>query len=407
MYLLFMSDLHSQYAKGEIFCQLHSTNINMKKDVLNWSLLVGIILFGLYSCKSSSAHNEAPAAVPAEVVTVGAADANTQNDYTASLEGKVNVEIRSQVDGYLEKVYVDEGAYVKAGQLLFKIDDHRYREQLNNAKASLHAAEAAVLNAQLEIDKVTPLVNNKVVSDIQLRTAKTAYEVAVANVEQARAMVASASINVGYTNVTAPVSGYIGRIPKKAGALISLNDPEPLTKLSDVHEIYAYFSLSEADFFSFKDNYAGSTLEEKLKNLPPAVLVLADNHIYEQQGKVDMIDGQFEKNTGAITLRAVFPNGKGVIRTGNTGKVRLLREHKGAILVPQSATIEIQDRVFVYTVGKDNKLARQAITVIGTSGNQYLVKDGVKAGDKIVLTGVDRLKEGMEIKPEKAKPAQS
>lgn len=377
----------------------------MKKDVLIRSMLVLTVLVGLYSCKSSSAHNEAPAATPAEVVTIGAADANTENDYTASLEGKVNVEIRSQVDGYLEKVYVDEGAYVKAGQPLFKIDEHRYREQLNNAKAALHAAEASVLNAQLEIDKVTPLVNNKVVSDMQLRTAKTAHEVATANVEQAKAMVASAAINLGYTNITAPVSGYIGRIPKKAGALISLSDPEPLTKLSDVHEIYAYFSLSEGDFFSFKDNYAGSTLEEKLKNLPPAVLVLADNHIYEEKGKVDMIDGQFEKNTGAITLRAVFPNAKGTIRTGNTGKVRLLREHKAAILVPQAATIEIQDRIFVYTLDKDNKTVRQAITVIGSTGNQYLVSEGVKSGDKVVVSGVDRLKEGMEIKPEKAKPA--
>lgn len=378
----------------------------MKKDVLNWSLLVGIILFGLYSCKSSSAHNEASTAVPAEVVTIGAADANTENDYTASLEGKVNVEIRSQVDGYLEKVYVDEGAYVKAGQPLFKIDDHRYREQLNNAKATLHAAEAAVLNAQLEVDKVAPLVDNKVVSDMQLRTAKAAYEVAVANVEQAKAQVAAAAINLGYTNITAPASGYIGRIPKKPGALISLNDPEPLTKLSDVHEIYAYFSLSEGDFFSFKENYAGATLEEKLKNLPPAQLVLADNHIYEKTGKVDMIDGQFEKNTGAITLRAVFPNDKGTIRTGNTGKVRLQREFKGAIIVPQAATIEIQDRIFVYTVGKDNKITRQAITVVGASGNQYLVSEGVKPGDRIVTTGVDRLKEGTEVKPEKAKLAQ-
>jgi membrane fusion protein (multidrug efflux system) len=377
----------------------------MKKDVLIRSMLVLTVLTGLYSCGSTAAHNEAPAATPAEVVTIGAADANTENDYTASLEGKVNVEIRSQVDGYLEKVYVDEGAYVKAGQPLFKIDEHRYREQLNNAKAALHAAEASVLNAQLEIDKVTPLVNNKVVSDMQLRTAKTAHEVATANVEQAKAMVASAAINLGYTNITAPVSGYIGRIPKKAGALISLSDPEPLTKLSDVHEIYAYFSLSEGDFFSFKDNYAGSTLEEKLKNLPPAVLVLADNHIYEEKGKVDMIDGQFEKNTGAITLRAVFPNAKGTIRTGNTGKVRLLREYKAAILVPQAATIEIQDRIFVYTLDKDNKTVRKAITVIGSTGNQYLVSEGVKSGDKIVVSGVDRLKEGMEIKPEKAKPA--
>lgn len=362
------------------------------------NLLIVFAVF-LYSC--SDKPNTAATAPPAtEVVTITAADATTQNDYTAALEGKVNVEIRPQVEGYLEKVYVDEGAYVTAGQPLFKIDDHPYREQLNNATASLHAAEAAILNAQLEVDKLTPLVQNKVVSDVQLKAAQATYKVAKANAEQARAMVGAAQINIGYATIKAPVSGYIGRLPKKQGALVSRSDAEALTQLSDVHEVYAYFSLSENDFINFKAQYEGSSMEEKLKKLPPVSLVLADNNVYEEEGRIDMIDGQFDKTTGAITLRAVFPNAKGMIRSGNTGKVRLSRQHLSAITVPQAATIEIQDKVFVYAVSKDNKVSKQPISVIGKSGANYLVKEGVKPGDKIVFSGLGHLQEGGIIKPE-------
>jgi len=363
------------------------------------------LLVFLYSCASRPAETAAPP-VAAEVVTIASGSATTQSDYTASIEGKVNVEIRPQVEGYLEKVYIDEGAYVKAGQPLFKINDRPFREQVNNAQANLHAAEAAVANAQLEIDKLTPLVQHKVVAEVQLKAAQAAYRAAKANVEQARAMLETARINMGYTLITAPVSGYVGRLPKKQGALVSRTDPEALTRLSDVHEIHAYFSLSENDFIRFKEHYPGSTLEEKLKNLPPVSLVLADNSEYPEQGRIDMIDGQFDRNTGAITLRAVFPNEKGLIRSGNTGKVRLSRQYDNTVLVPQSATMEVQDKVFVFTVKDGNKVSRQPVTVTGKSGSNYLVSEGVKAGDRIVFNGLDHLQDGAVIKPEPPKSPQ-
>lgn len=363
---------------------------------------LALLMVILYSCSSKPAEM-AQGPAPAEVINVAAGTATTEQDYTAAIEGKVNVDIRPQVEGYLEKVYIDEGAFVKAGQPLFRINDQPYREQINNAQASLHAAEAAILNAQLEIDKLTPLVQNKVISDVQLRAAQATYKSAKASSEQAKAMVATARINMGYTLITAPVSGYVGRLPKKQGALVSRTDPEALTHISDVHEVYAYFSLSENDFIRFKTQYPGNTLEEKLKSLPPVTLVLADNSLYQEAGRIDMIDGQFDKNTGAITLRAVFPNEKGLIRSGNTGKVRLSRQHDNAILVPQSATMEVQDKVFVFTVSQGNKVTRQPILVAGKSGNNYLVTDGVKAGDRIVFSGLDHLQEGAVIKPEQAK----
>jgi len=337
------------------------------------------------------------------VITIQPAHATTDKDYTASLEGKVNVEIRPQVDGFLDKVLVDEGAFVSQGQPLFKINDQPYREQLNNATASLHAAEAAVVNAQLEIDKLTPLVQNKVVSDYQLKAAQAAFKLASANVEQAKANVAAANINLGYTLIKAPVSGYIGRLPKKQGSLVSRSDPQALTQLSDVHEVYAYFSLGETDFINFKAQYPGTTLQEKLKHLPDVTLVLADNNLYGEHGKIDMIDGQFDKTTGAITVRAIFPNTKGLLRSGNTGKIRLSQQYTDALLVPQASTVEIQDKVFVYAVGDSNKVSKQPITVTGRSGTDYLVKEGIKVGDRIVVSGLDHLQDGVIIQPETVK----
>jgi len=367
----------------------------------NVTLLSLIVVF-LISCADKNAAPAAPPAPKLPVAAITTENTTTDAEYPASIQGTVDVEIRPQVSGNLDRVLVDEGAYVSKGQTLFKINERPFREQLNNALANLHAAEAALINAQLEVDKLTPLVQNKVVSDYQLKTAKATKKIAAANIEQAKALVASARINLGYTNVTAPVSGYIGRLPKKQGSLVSATDVEALTTLSDIHEVYAYFSLSETDFINFKSQYAGSSIGAKIKNLPPVSLILADNNAYSQTGKIDMVDGQFDKTTGAITLRATFPNANGTLRSGNTGRIRLGLEHDDAILVPQSATIEMQDKVFVFTVNKENKVTKMPITVVGKSGTNYLIKDGVKSGDQIVLSGIDKLQEGQLIQPEKS-----
>jgi membrane fusion protein (multidrug efflux system) len=356
----------------------------------------------LISCGDKT---QAPAAAPAPLLPVMAIkteNTTTDAEYPAAIQGTVDVEIRPQVSGNLDRVLVDEGAYVTKGQSLFKINERPYREQLNTALASLHAAEAAYINAQLEVDKLTPLVQNKVVSDYQLKSAKASQKIAAANIEQAKAIAASAKINLGYTNITAPVNGYIGRLPKKQGSLVSAADVEALTTLSDVNEVYAYFSLGETDFIKFKSQYAGNSIGDKIKNLPPVTLLLADNSAYPQTGKIDMVDGQFDKTTGAITVRAKFSNPSKTLRSGNTGKIRLGLEHNDAILVPQSATIEMQDKVFVFTVSKENKVTKMPITVIGKSGTNYLIKDGVKSGDQIVLSGIDKLQEGQLIQPEKS-----
>jgi len=370
---------------------------------INTVLTISLLSIILVSCKSSPEQSAAAPPPPSlPVASIVSGTQTTYQDYPASIEGTDNVEVRPQVSGTLDKVFVDEGALVSAGQPIFKINEQPYRAALNNALAAQHSAEAAVVNANLEVERLTALVQNKVISDFQLKSAKATAQAAKANVEQAKANVSTASINLGYTLIKAPVSGYIGRLAKKRGSLVNPTDVEALTQLSDVHEVHVYFSLGEKDFVNFKSQYAGQTLKDKIKQIPAVTLLLADNTEYAKTGKIDIIDGQFDKTTGAITVRASFPNPAGLLRSGNTGRIRLSLEHKDALIVPGSATIEMQDKVFVFTVGDSSKVKKQAITIVGKSGENYLVNEGVKAGDQLVLSGIDKLQEGMVIQPQKA-----
>lgn len=354
----------------------------------------------LYSCSTGTSKpiDQPPVSLP--VVAIENGNETVYQEYPATIEASANIEIRPQVEGILEYIYVDEGAKVNKGQALFKINDRPYQEQLNQAKANLLAAKAALENADLEVEKKTKLVNTKVLTEFQLKTAISARNAAKANVQLAISAVETAKINLGYTLIRASAEGYIGRLQRKQGSLVGPTDSQPLTALSNVKDLHVYFSLGENDFIAFKNNTEGNTLQQKLHNLPPISLVLSDQTIYDQKGKIDMVDGQFDKNTGAITLRATFSNPEGVLRNGNTGRVRLQKKYTQALLVPQLATLEMQDKIFVYTIGKENKVVQQPITVIGKSGANYLVSKGVNAGDRIVYKGIDLLQDGQKITPQ-------
>jgi membrane fusion protein (multidrug efflux system) len=356
----------------------------------------------LSACTNSAANSGAMQFPPQNlpVFQVKPTNASTTEEYTASLEGTKNVDIRPQVSGYLQQIYVDEGAYVHKGQSLFRIDAKVYQAQLDNAKANLLAAKANEENAQINVTKLQPLLQANVVSDVQMKSAQAALDAAKASVAQAEAMVQNASINVGYTEVAAPVDGYLGKIPYKLGSLVGPTDAQPLTVLSEVADMYAYFSMSEQDFLSFKDRYKGATIEEKIKEMPPVELVLSNGSIYTQKGKVETVEGQFDKTIGAIPFRVLFPNPNGLLRTGNTGKIRIPTEQAQVLVVPQEATYDLQDKVFVFAVGDSNKVVSKPITITGTSGNYYLVTGGIKTGDKLVYTGLDRLRDGAVIVPQ-------
>ena len=363
-------------------------------------LALASFAFALQSCNSSEGAGYGAMPPPAlPIIAVKTTPATVYQEFSASLEGKKDIEIRPQVNGYLEKIYVDEGAHVKKGQLLFLINDRPYREQLNAAKASLASAKASLVNAQINVSKLTPLVSANVVSDVQLKGAQAGYDVAASNVAQAQAMVTNAEISLGYAAIKAPVDGYIGRIPYKIGSLVGTTSVEALTLLSEVKEVYAYFSLSEKDFIQFRNQFPGATVEEKIKHFPPVELMLADNSLYPEKGKIEMVSGQFNHNIGSISFRAVFPNGGGLLRSGNTGTIRIPRSITNALAVPQEATFELQDKVLVFLVDTGNKVTSSPIQISGKSGNYYLVEKGLKEGDKIVFSGTDRLRDGAPIQP--------
>lgn len=363
------------------------------------NLIYILMIAGLYSCTSAANNQQAPEVQSLPVVTVQQQNATLTQDYNASIEGTKNIDLRPHVDGYLQTIYVDEGAHVRKGQILFKIDDRPYVSQLNNARASLMSAKANLEAARINVDKLTPLFQNHLISDVQVKSAQAAYDAAKANVAQADAVVRNAEINVGYTTITAEVDGYIGRIPYKIGSLVSSTSPEPLTVLSEIQQVYAYFSLSENDFIQFKQRYPGATLEEKLKQMPPVELVMANDSIYSEKGKVEIAEGQFDKNLGTISFRATFPNPNGLLRSGNTGKIRVPLTVNETLVIPQEATYDVQDKTFVFMVEDSNKVEGHPISVMARKGNYYLVNGGVKAGDKIVYAGLDRLHDGVVIKP--------
>ena len=370
---------------------------NIGQSVIFYSLF-SILFYGCSSSAGESMPAQAPQSLP--VVAVSIMPATTYQEFSASLEGSKDIEIRAQVDGYIDRIYIDEGSHVRKGQPLFHINDRPYREQLNNARASLAAARANLANAQINVSRLSPLVQNGVISDVQLKTAQASYNAAAANVSQAQAMVQNAQINVGYALIKAPADGYIGRIPFKTGSLVGTTTVEALTVLSDIRQIYAYFSLSENDFIQFKKQFPGTTVEEKIKQMPPVELVLADNTIYPKKGKVQTVSGQFNNSMGAISFRAGFDNKDGLLRSGNTGKVRIPRIITSAIAVPQEATFEMQDRTFVFILSAGNKVISTPIAIAGKRGNYYLVESGVKQGEKIVYSGLDRLQDGAVIQPQ-------
>jgi membrane fusion protein (multidrug efflux system) len=362
-------------------------------------ILAGLITFESCHSKEANATYAAPPPATLPVITVTDRPFTTYREYTASLEGSNDIEVRPQVGGYIEKIYVDEGAFVKKGQALFKINDQPYQEALNNANASLAVAIANQATAEINMNKLEPLVANNVISPIQLKTAKAAYDASTAYVSQANAQVANAKINIGYSLIKAPVDGYIGRIHIKIGSLVGLSNLDPLTNISEVKDVRAYFSVSETAFLRFKDEYPGKTIEDKIRGLPPVQLILSDNTVYPEKGKVEIVAGQFATGTGAIPFRASFPNPNGVLRSGNTGRVRISISLPAGLVIPQEATYELQDKVFVFLLGDSNKVKSSAIQIAGRSGNYYLVENGIKKGDRIVFSGVDKLADGAKINP--------
>lgn len=363
-------------------------------------LTVLLLLIGCSSKKDDKKMNEL--ALP--VFEVDTSTVILDNDFLGTVEGKYDVEIRPQVEGVLQEAYVDEGDHVEKGDKLFKIDPSQYQEDLNSALAEENVEKANLINAQTEVDRLKPLVENEVMAPVRLQKEKSNYKVAEANLKQASAAVSNARIILGYTTISAPVSGYIGRIKKRLGNLVKPSDDEPITVLTGVQEIYVYFSVNESDFSKLRktDSKVKDTAStEKRRELGQRVsLILPDGTEYSEDGFIDATSGQVNRKTGTVTIRATFPNENAVLRSGNT--VTLVRHDlkKGRILIPQKATFELQAKKFVIKLTPEGYTVRQLIEIESEApNNQYIVSAGLKKGDRILVGGMEKVSDSTKIRP--------
>jgi membrane fusion protein (multidrug efflux system) len=386
-------------------------NVKLNKNssyIMRQSIQVALIILGgavLSSCggKNDKAAQGAAAANQVKdfkVLQVQPRDATLNTEYPASIQGQQNIEIRPRVDGYVEKIYVDEGAVVKRGQLLFRINAPQYEQDVRTAAASIKSAQADVSSANMAVNRVRPLVEKDIVSKFELESAEYAYQAALARLAQARAALANAQTNLGYTRVSSPVDGVVGSIPFRLGSLISSSTTEPLTTVSSIGNIFAYFAFNEKLLLEFTKDATGVSFAQRIKRLPAVSLLLADGTLYNHKGRIETVNGLINTATGSVNVRATFPNPNGLIRSGSSATVRIPTSVKKAILVPQSATFELQDKRFVVAVGADSLTRNVPIQIRDNTAGQFFVVDkGLKAGDRIVLEGVATMKEGTKIKP--------
>jgi len=323
----------------------------------------------------------------------------TYNDFPATMQGENIVEIRPMVDGYLEEIYVQEGAIVKKGQLLFKIKNPIYDQAVVTAKAAIKIALADVNTAKMEVEKVRPLVDKEIVSKYELESAIFTQQSKEAALAQAYATLANANTNLGYTTLRSPQNGVIGTIPYKKGALVTSNTANPLTILANTGNVFAYFSWNEKVLLAFMSNIPGNSLQERLSHLPPVVLLLADGSEYPEKGRLETASGLINTATGTASFKAIFPNPRGFLHSGASAVVRLYQNIDAALLVPQSASYELQDKHFVYTLTPGNLVMSRAIVSRPTNDGQFLiVTDGLKKGDRVVLNGTN-LKDSTLVTP--------
>lgn len=361
-------------------------------------IIYGAMALLLFTVSCGNKKNEpgqtSERAYPTTVVS--GQDVELKSVYPTTIKGQEDIEIRPRIDGFIDAIYIDEGSVVKKGQVLFKINSPQAEQALTSAKAALTSAQAQVNTAKINVDRIRPLVEKNIISNIQLIQAEDAYQSALAGLAQAEATLKNAQATIGWTNVTSPVDGLIGEIPFRLGSLV--NSSNVLTTVANTRSVYAYFSLNEKELFNFLNTVEGDTQAEKIKNLPEVTLILADGTEYGEKGKIETITGSINIATGTASLRAEFPNKEGKLRSGLSGKIAIPRQMSDVIVIPQKATFSLQNKIIVYAVQPDSVVTQTVVETLPTpDGKSYVVTDGLVKGDLIVTDGLATLNHGKKI----------
>ena len=358
--------------------------------------------YSLTALLAFSCGNSQQGGMPAlslAVMTVEPTSQELNSAYPATIKGQQDIEIRARVSGYITKLCVDEGAVVHRGQPLFLIDAVPYQKAVQAAEAAVEVAKANVATTQLTVDSKTELHAQNIISDYDLQTAKNSLASAKAALAQAEAQLASARNDLSYTTITSPSDGVVGTIPFREGSLVGTTTQEPLTVVSDINKMFVYFSMNEKQLLALTRQKDGS-VNSMIGAMPEVQLQLADGTMYPAKGKIETLSGVIDLSTGAVQMRATFPNAQRLLRSGGTGTVLIPSVLDSALLIPQSATYEVQDKKFVYVLGDSSKVKNTEITVFPLdNGKQYVVTSGLKPGEQVVVEGVATLRDGMPIQP--------
>ncbi len=357
---------------------------------MNKLLLSGVALFALATaCTESNDEIQEPESF--KVFSPLIIDTVAYEDYVCDIKSVNNVEIRTRVKGYIESIHTDEGKFVKKGQLLFKISSQEYQEELLKSRAVLKSAQADLKAAEIEFNNVVQLSEKQIVAKTEVEMAKAKKDAAKAKVEEAQSLEYSAQLRLSLCDIKAPFDGFVDRIPNKIGSLV--DEGTLVTTLSDNNEIFAYFNVSERDYLDFmKDQKLG-------RKTDVVQLVLANNDVYDQLGVIETTDGQFDSETGTLAFRARFKNPERLLKHGSSGKIRLERKIKNAVIIPQKSTFEIQDKLYVYVVTSNGLLEARSIQISLRLPNIYIVSQGVTKGDQLLLEGIQLVRSGQKIIP--------
>ncbi len=367
----------------------------MKKDLITrclGSIGVGILCIIASSCKEQpamTANNEY------KVLQVSTANKSLSSAYSATIRGRQDIDIYPQVSGFITRLCVEEGQEVKKGQLLFIIDQVPYQAALQTATANVEAAQAALNTAKLTFDSKKELHAQNVVSAFDLQTAENSWLSAKAQLAQMKAQELNARNNLSYTEVKSPSNGVVGTLPYRVGALVSANLPQPLTTVSDNSDMYVYFSMTENQLLALTRRYGSKA--KALAEMPAIELQLNDKSSYPEKGKIETISGVIDRNTGTVSLRAVFPNKEGLLYSGSSGNVIIPTERENCLVIPQAATYEIQDKVYAFKVVDGKATSTQIKVTRVNGGKEFIVEEGLAPGDVIVAEGVGLLREGTPI----------
>ncbi|WLD23559.1 efflux RND transporter periplasmic adaptor subunit [Flavobacterium dauae] len=374
----------------------------MKNTIQNFLMIA--VTVSVIGC---SKKQEAPQAPPPalDVVAATTKDVVGFTLFPATIQGKINNDVRAKIQGYIQEVYVHEGQVVSKGQPLFKLEANTLAETASAAKSGISVAQANVNVAQVEVDKLIPLVQKNIISNVQLETAKANLASAKSALAQAKANYGSASANVDYSVVRAPISGIVGQLPLKKGSLVGPTDQIALTTIADISSVYAYFSMNEKEYFQFLNETEGTSLAEKIKNLPEVELQLADGSIYSEKGKIETVSGQIDAATGTVQFRVAFTNPNKLLSNGNSGTIRLPKQYVDALVVPEVASYEQQGKINVYKVVNDTAVST-VINVVDRVNNMIIIKEDkdslIKKGDLIIVSGVGSLRNKAAVKPKTA-----